>query len=198
MGAPISNRSLSDQSDQSRNIEIEYRPLVDLAAAGDERNPKGDALTRRFLRKTEQQGDCLVWTGSRLTKRGGYGQINVAGRVLYAHRLAYELFNGPIPPGLLVRHTCDNPPCVLPQHLILGTYKENSADAVARNRGMGKHNATGTANPAARLIDAQVVDILSLKGKQAAESVGAQYHVSGAMIRRIWKGQAWKHLQPGK
>jgi hypothetical protein len=76
---------------------------------------------------------CWEWTG--LRNRFGYGHLSWRGRSTGAHRVAFELANGRPPrPGLVIRHTCDNPPCVRPDHLLEGTYSENARDALDRGR----------------------------------------------------------------
>lgn len=88
----------------------------------------------RFWEKVDQgeADECWPWTAS--TDRYGYGQFHVDGRSLRAHRVSYELANGAIPEGRLVMHTCDNPPCVNPAHLVLGTAAENMQDKVRKGR----------------------------------------------------------------
>lgn len=75
---------------------------------------------------------CHIWTGH--LGAGGYGRMFVAGKNPMVHRLAWELAHGPIPEGMLVLHTCDNVRCCNPEHLKLGTYKDNARERVARNR----------------------------------------------------------------
>jgi len=81
--------------------------------------------------------DCWEWQGARL--RDGYGQAKYYGNAVGTHRIAYELSHGPIADGLLVRHTCDNPPCCNPAHLLLGTPADNAADRTER----GRHQSVG-------------------------------------------------------
>jgi len=84
-----------------------------------------DAVTRR-------EGDCLVWTKAR--NSDGYGSLGRNGKTIGAHRAAYSDLVGPIPEGLSVLHHCDNPPCVNPEHLFLGTQKDNVHDALEKKR----------------------------------------------------------------
>lgn len=93
-------------------------------------------LAERFWRKVDKSGECWVWTGCRHV--AGYGRFNTQDAqwsgVVYAHRMAWELTHGPIPPGLHVLHRCDNPPCCNPEHLWLGTNADNHADKVQKGR----------------------------------------------------------------
>ena len=97
------------------------------------------AAFERVLARSVQQGDCLVWTGA--TDSNGYGRITVGSRIDASrrlesvHRVAWEHHHGPIPTGLSVLHTCDNPPCVRREHLFLGTHADNMRDMTRKGRG---------------------------------------------------------------
>lgn len=90
-------------------------------------------LVGRFFAKVEFRGEdeCWPWTGMRAH---GYGYIWREGKMVRAHRLSYEIHVGEIPEGLLVLHSCDNPGCVNPAHLRVGTGVDNSRDAIERGR----------------------------------------------------------------
>lgn len=98
-----------------------------------QRRPK--TLSERFWARVVKGDGCWVWTGARNAQ--GYGRMTAGSRgagYLRAHRVSWELANGPVPKGLWVLHRCDNPPCVNPAHLWLGTRLDNMRDCSAKGR----------------------------------------------------------------
>lgn len=100
-------------------------------------------MTQPFHRLVQiMPSGCWEWTGYR--DRDGYGKVRVRAirsAPIAAHRIAYERAKGPVPPGMFVCHACDNPPCCNPDHLWLGTNRENQNDAVAKGRHQGPRKA---------------------------------------------------------
>lgn len=89
-------------------------------------------LLERFLSKVDKTDKCWLWTGAK--NKQGYGSLKISGRQCRANRISYQLFNGDIPNGHFVMHTCDNPACVNPAHLITGSPKENTQDMFKKGR----------------------------------------------------------------
>lgn len=87
---------------------------------------------KRFFDKIEKTDSCWNWVGAKTS--GGYGNIGINNKTVRAHRLSYELHNGPFDPKLFVCHKCDNPGCVNPEHLFLGNNSDNMKDCFIKGR----------------------------------------------------------------
>lgn len=136
----------------------------------------------RLSRRDEKTG-CLVWTGA--TSRWGYGRYGK--KRLPAHRLSYEQAIGPIPQGMIVCHRCDNPPCIEPTHLFLGTHKTNAEDKVAKGR-----HLFGERAPSNKLTEGDVRAI-----RQDARSyaeIAEAYGMSDWTIKDIQNRRIWRHI----
>jgi len=152
--------------------------------------PKPRPLLSRWLERVLVGEDCWPWLGS--TKGTGYGNIQVAPSIEEgAHRVAYRLFVGPIKPGMEVCHTCDNPACVKPSHLFLGTHAENVADMLAKGR---SRHPRGVDNGAVLTeSDVQTIRVLVRQG-QSQRQIAAQFAVSRGCVRNIIDGKTWSWL----
>jgi hypothetical protein len=116
---------------------------------------------------------------------------------MLAHRLAWELTNGPIPDDACVCHHCDNPRCVRPDHLFLGTQRENLRDMRNKGRGAIPAPRQGSKHHKAKLTESEVIAIRAAHSAGETQlSLARRYHVTGANICDIVNGHTWKHLQP--
>lgn len=146
----------------------------------------------RLMSRVEKTATCWLWTGCRHPL--GYGLLawTEAGEKKYAraHRLAYETFIGPIPAGMCVCHSCDNPRCVNPCHLFVGTHAQNMADMKAKGR--RADIGAGATNARARLTDADVLAIrAAYRGSNARQAdLANDFGVSQATVSRVIAG--WK------
>lgn len=131
----------------------------------------------------EPNTGCWLWTAA-VFRRCGYGQF----RQGYAHRKAYEMFVGQIPRGLCVLHSCDTPLCVNPDHLAVGTQKQNMQDASRRGR-----IAHGQRSGRAKISDADVRVIRA--SRDTAASLAAVYGVTAPTINAIRRRRTWKHVE---
>lgn len=134
----------------------------------------------RFWSKVDKSGDCWVWTAGR--DNAEYGQFRYEGKNVKAHRVSFFFENGYWPK--VTRHTCDNPPCVNPAHLLDGTYKGNNDDIYARERNYG-------------LTASQVKEIRNIPmSRTIISDVSREYGVSEQTARNVLNGRIWSRL-PG-
>ena len=153
-----------------------------------------DKITSR-IRKDES--GCWVWTGN-LTS-GGYGDIKIGSRTdntrrsVRAHRLAYELFVGPIPPGMCVCHSCDNRQCVNPSHLFLGTLQDNADDR--DRKGRNRPPPYGESNGQSKLTENDVMEIRAAVGLTNI-ALARRFGVGRKAILDVRHNTTWRHLLP--
>jgi len=151
------------------------------------------SLKERFWAKVDKKGpdECWEW---RAGKRRGYGAINEgarSSRILSAHRVSWELENGPIPAGKFVCHHCDNPSCVNPAHLFLGTVADNQRDMANKGR-----SSRGERRWSSKLSKQDVHGIRQMLGQDILGKVIAKkYGMSQAAISNIKTGKAWGWLK---
>lgn len=148
-------------------------------------------ILEAFVEKYEVdlETGCWNWIASRM--RTGYGQFNTRdGKVVTAHRFAYQAFKGAIPDGLFVCHHCDNRRCVNPEHLWLGTCAENLRDM--REKGRDNHRPLiGPENPSSKITAENAVEIFMSKEKQSA--LAEKFGITQAAISAIKTRKNWRH-----
>lgn len=149
------------------------------------------ALVAKFMDRfaVNEQSGCWEWTGSKYPK--GYGQFwsGTRGRS-GSHRFAYTVFNGPIPDGLHVCHKCDNPSCVNPDHLFVGTHGENMADMTAKKR-----HQFGSRSRNAKFTEDDVKEIRrAYQAGTTQPELAAKFGVSDVTISKIVLAATWRHV----
>ena len=155
---------------------------------------KADA---RFLSKIYKSSDCWIYTAGK--DWDGYGAFCVTTDGIEfswrAHRYSYQLHKGPIPDSLLVLHSCDNPSCVNPAHLFVGTSKENTHDMIAKGRRKTvylKGELSGRAILTAEKV--LVARKLHYESKQSFRKIAEFFGVSVGCIQHAVTGKNWKHI----
>ena len=144
----------------------------------------------KYINKTDT---CWLWTGSHFSD--GYGRFSFDGKRWLAHRFMYKLVKGPLE-DKEVCHTCDNPPCVNPNHLFLGTHKENMQDA-GRKRRMWHIGHHGINHPMAKLTEADVKDIYNkARAKNISQqSIANDYGITQQAVSDILARKIWTHVE---
>ena len=151
----------------------------------------------RFWKKVDvkSKDECWEWTGSKYYN--GYGQFFENPNKITAHRFSYELANGKInDKKLLVCHKCDNRGCVNPNHLFLGTHKENLQDMYNKGR-QNNPSPIGEKNPNVVVTEKEVKQIRKIyaKGGISYKKLGEKFGISETQTTRIVKKESWKHVK---
>jgi hypothetical protein len=129
--------------------------------------------------KESSKDECWEWLSN--LDKNGYGEIRVNNKTKKAHRISYELYKGEIPINMFICHKCDNPSCVNPNHLFLGTHQDNVNDKVNKKRQHSKLNEN---------------DIMSiLNSNEKSIILSKIYDVSQKHINRIKRREQWKHIK---
>lgn len=140
----------------------------------------------------EPNSGCWLFTAG--CNHGGYGRVrDASGRMVKAHRVSYEHFKGPIPLQMFVMHACDVPCCCNPDHLTIGTPKDNTSDMVRKGRHVaGKSRQCGVQNSQSKLTDEAVRHIR--QRKMTGVAYANLYGVHPTTISSVLRGQAWAHV----
>lgn len=150
----------------------------------------------RFWAKVDRSAPdgCWNWIASRNKK--GYGHFCFDNRVYQAHRFCYAMHYGSIPDGMYICHHCDNPSCVRPEHLFLGTHEDNTKDMIEKGRHLSPSRPKGELNGFSSLTDTQVMEIRHryAQGGITQATLGNEYGVCQTTISAIVRRKRWQHI----
>lgn len=172
----------------SIGVTMERRNTLGRYASAPTATPK-DRFESRIIMIPE--GGCWIFDGSEKNKYGHIG-FKLGARktpTLFAHRYSWEIYVGPIPQGLFVLHRCDNPACVNPHHLFLGTAADNSDDKVSKGR-----QAKGVMLPVAKIND-QIARTIKTMSDKSTAAIGEMFGISRQSVADIRYGRTWKHVK---
>jgi hypothetical protein len=142
----------------------------------------------RFWSKVKKTDGCWEWTAAR--DGAGYGYFKLEGECQLAHRVAYRLARGSISEGAHVCHHCDNPGCVNPDHLFLGTHQDNMDDKTRKGRAQGAR--PGETHHLAKLTEERVREIRQAEGTQ--QQIAIRFGISRSQVSNIRTRRQWKHI----
>lgn len=149
-----------------------------------------DLMNKLMSNTIKQPTGCWEWQKSK--NKNGYGQIRLGKTMVRTHRLSYQLFKGPIPVKMHVCHSCDNPSCINPDHLWVGTQKDNMKDMV--NKGRSKGVNLGSKNPKSKLTEQQILEIRELIGTIPVKEIAKKYNIGDIVIYNIKNRRLWNHI----
>lgn len=149
----------------------------------------------RFWSKVRKTRGCWLWTTGK--DKDGYGKTCINRKDLRAHRVSYEITYGKIPKGMGVLHKCDNPSCVNPKHLFIGTAKDNAVDMMKKGR--RSTVLIGETHPSSKLTARKISMIRKMlsenSGYGSGRSIAKKFNVSDALISNIKHNSSWKHIK---
>lgn len=202
----VVQQQIEDLQDRLTDLRIAQTDIIDSMSVLwlEETEARRELYMRDFRANIKARGECHEWTGPR--SPDGYGKFYILGGSYGAHRFSWMITNGPIPAGLVICHACDNPPCVRPDHLWLGTIEDNTADCMAKGRfRLGEHwqqdsagfVRRGELSPWAKLSDAEVAEIRSFYHQHHPKQawLARKYGVSRATINGIVRGRRRRECQ---
>lgn len=150
--------------------------------------PKPRNPNERFDEKVDRSGNCWIWTAYKNPM--GYGTFGYMRTMKLAHRFAYEREYGQVSPNLSVCHHCDNPACVNPLHLFIGTQKDNALDSKKKGR-----TAAGKRNGRAKLTEEQVKRIRAMhKDGTPRIKLASEFGIGAANLSEIINRRIWTHI----
>lgn len=158
-------------------------------------NPLNLKIDSELIKKFEDKiffaspDGCWYWIG--ITNTLGYGRFSHEGKEFYAHRISYLIYRGQFSIELDILHSCDNPLCVNPNHLFLGTHDDNMKDMAKKGRAKKKSKNKGEKNPMAKLTYKQVLEIRAINNLQQWK-IGEMFGVSQSRIHSIRSNKCWK------